>query len=169
MSASKGGMNFNGRVTLSKSEMKRRSQELYKHSFADLEDGTIYRDPMGWKTSGPAGTNGIELQKARWNQLQSEPVMPDGSSVVEKWNELQRKGFSAEETTRTIQKNLDTGDWTLPIDVLPEVFTVNPERLPMADMMSRVSTSTTEVVPTPLTDHPEFEFGLETTDDTEGY
>jgi len=163
-------LNFdpNSRVVKSREEIKREKDSLYKSSFNDLDDDTIYRDPVGWKTSGGFGQNPIELQKDRWNQLKNEPAFSDGSSIIDKWNELQKKGFDVQETTRTIRKNLDTGDWTLPLDILPDVFTVNPERLPMADMMARVTTQDDEVVPTPLTDHPEFEFGLETTDDTEG-
>jgi hypothetical protein len=34
--------------------------------------------------------------------------------------------------------------------------------------MTRVTTQDDEVTPTPLTDHPEFDFGLETTNDSEG-
>ncbi len=156
------------RVVKSRQEIKKEADSLYKSSFGDLEPDTIYRDPLGWKTSGGVGQNAITLQKDRFKQLAEEPVFDDGSSILEKWNSLQRKGFSLQETTREIRKNLDTGDWTLPLDIIPEVFTVNPERLPMADTMTRVATQDDEVVPTPLTDNPEFEFGLETTDDTEG-
>jgi len=160
--------NMNGGVAMDRREIKKEKDNLYAKSFGDLDDGTIYRDPMGWKTPGGAGQNTITLQKDRWKQMCETPAMPDGSTIVEKWNELQEKGFGVAETTREIQKNLDTGDWTLPLDILPEVFVVNPERLPMADMMSRVTTQDDEIVPTPLTDHPELEFGLETTNDTEG-
>jgi hypothetical protein len=159
---------FDSRIAKSRAEIERSHDTLFRKSFGDLDDGTIYRDPMGWKTPGGPGEETVELQKARWKQLAEEPVFDDGSSVIEKWNELQRKGFSVEDTTKEIQKNLDTGDWTLPLDIIPEVFVVNPERLPMADMMTRVATNDDEVVPTPLTEHPEFEFELETTTDTEG-
>ena len=159
---------FDSRVVKSRSEIKRESDDLFSKSFGDLDDGTIYRDPLGWKTPGGVGEDTVELQKDRWKQLNERAVFDDGASVVEKWNELQHKGFSVAETTRTIQKNLDTGDWTLPLDIIPEVFTINPERLPMADMMTRVATQDDTVTPTPLTDHPEFDFGLETTDDSEG-
>jgi len=123
---------------------------------------------MGWKTPGGAGKNTVELQKDRWDQLKNNPVAElGGVSVIDFWNDRLRKGFNHKQAAEEIQKNLDTGDWTLPLDIIPEVFVVNPERLPMADMMTRVTTQDDEVVPTPLTDHPEFEFGLETTDDTE--
>ncbi len=155
---------FSGQAVKSPQYVKKNADTMYKSSFGDLPDGTVYRDPAGWKTNGES----VELQKQRFEQLKNEPVFDDGSSVIEKWNELQRKGFSAADTTKEIRKNLDTGDWTLPLDIIPEVFTVNPEQLPMADMMTRVTTQDDEVVPTPLTDHPAIDWGLETTDDTEG-
>jgi hypothetical protein len=157
--------NFNSEVVKSAGYIKKNRERMYKSSFGDLPEGAIYRDPAGWKTGGEA----VELQKARFEQLATEPVAElDGQAVLEKWDELQEAGFSVQETTKEIRKNLDTGDWTLPLDILPEVFTVNPERLPMADMMTRVTTQDDEVVPTALTDHPGISWGLETTDDTEG-
>lgn len=156
---------FDSSAVRSRQYIKKNKDRIYKNSFGDLDDGTIYRDPAGWKTGGDP----VELQKARYEQLSEEPVAElGGVSVLEKWNSLQRAGFSVEETTKEIRKNLDTGDWTLPLDIVPEVFTVNPEQLPMADMITRVTTQDDEVVPTPLTDHPSIDWGLETTDDTEG-
>jgi len=153
-------------------QIKKNKDSMYARSFGDLPDGTIYRDPAGWKTNGEA----IELQKDRFEQLAREPVpeldhmVPDGetATVLKAWNEYQRSGFGPMETTREIRKNLDTGDWTLPLDIIPEVFVVNPEQTPMADMMTRVTTQDDTVVPTPLTDHPDISWGLETLDDTEG-
>jgi hypothetical protein len=157
----------------SKQYIKKNKDKLYKRSFGDLPDGTIYRDPAGWKTNDGST---IELQKERFEQLAREPVpalsdlvaKDEDPTVLNAWNTLQRKGFGLGETTKEIRKNLDTGDWTLPLDIIPEVFVVNPEQLPMADMMARVTTQDDEVVPTPLTDHPSISHGLETTDDTEG-
>ena len=160
-------MSANAPITKNRSEIKRESDAMYRSSFGDLPDGTIYRDPAGWKVR-----DGVELQKDRWDQLANEPVAElDGQSVVEKWNSLQRKGFSLEDTTREIAKSLDTGDWTLPLDIIPEVFVVNPEQTPMADMITRVSTQDDEVVATPVDDDPEPTFGLESpavTEDDEG-
>lgn len=156
---------FDSGVVKSRNYIKKNADSMYKNTFGDLPDGTIYRDPAGWKTNGEA----VELQKERFKQLRDEPVDAlGGQSILEKWNSLQRAGFSIQETTQEIRKNLDTGDWTLPLDIIPEVFTVNPERLPMADMMTRVTTQDDEVVATPLTDHPNIAWGLETTNDTEG-
>jgi len=155
-----------------KQYIKKNKDTLYRRSFGDLDDGTIYRDPAGWKTGGEP----IELQKERFEQLAREPVAAlsglvekdEEPTVLNAWNSLQRKGFGLAESTKEIRKNLDTGDWTLPLDILPEVFVVNPEQLPMADMMTRVTTQDDEVVPTPLTDHPDISHGLENTSDAEG-
>jgi len=169
MSAQGFNPSFGGQIAKSRSQIKREKDRLYKSTFDGLEDGEIYRDPMGWNTPGAVGEGTVELQKARRQQFLNEPVFNDGSSIADKWDELHvKKNFTVKQTAEMIQKNLDTGDWTLPVDIISEVFTVNPERLPMADMMTRVTTQDDEVTPTPLTDHPEFEFGLETTNDTEG-
>ncbi|AGC34559.1 capsid protein [Haloarcula sinaiiensis tailed virus 1] len=154
-------------------EIKKNKDTLYRRSFGDLPDGTIYRDPCGWKSGDGEA---IELQKDRFDQLAREPVAElshmvksgESPTVLNAWNSWQEKGFGLAETTKEIRKNLDTGDWTLPLDIIPQIFVVNPEQLPLADMMTRVTTQDDEVVPTPLTDHPSISSGLETTDDTEG-
>lgn len=169
MSAQNFDPGFGGRIVKSHAEIKRDKDQLFKSTFDGLEDGEVYRDPMGWNTTGAVGQNRVELQKARRQQFLNEPVFDDGSSIAEKWDELHvQKGFDLKQTAEMIQKNLDTGDWTLPVDIISDVFVVNPERLPMADMMTRVATQDDEVTPTPLTEHPAFSFGLETTNDTEG-
>lgn len=158
-------VDFNSGPIKSKQYIKKNADSMYGQSFGDLPDKTIYRDPAGWKTNGES----VELQKDRYEQLRNEPVFEDGSSILEKFHEIHvEKGFDLNETTKEIRKNLDTGDWTLPLDIIPEIFVVNPEQLPMADMLTRVTTQDDEVVPTPLTDHPDIGWGLETTDDTEG-
>ena len=152
-----------------RTEIKKSADTMFENSFGDLDHMTIYRDPLGSKTPGPRGENVVELQKDRREQLRNEPVAElDGMSIAEKWNSLQRAGWSVEETTRQIRKNLDTGDWTLPRDILADVFVINPERLPMADMMTRVATQDDEVVATARAEEPSISWGLETTDDTEG-
>jgi hypothetical protein len=152
-----------------RTQIKKDADQMFKSSFNDLDDMTIYRDPLGSKTPGGRGTNPVELQKDWRQALKDEPVAElDGQSVVEKWNELQRKGFSVQETTKEIRKNLDTGDWTLPRDIIADVFVINPERLPMADMMARVATQDDQVVATARAEEPSISWGLETTNDTEG-
>lgn len=163
-------MDWNARVTKSRSEISKNKQSMYKSSFGDLKPGTIYRDPAGFKTP-----NGAELQKEFWDALSSRTVpelekyVSDGeeATVVNAWNSLQRKNYSIEDTTDEIRKSLDTGDWTLPLDILPEVFVINPEQTPMADLMTRVATQDDEIVATPVEDDIEPSFGLEAPDVTE--
>lgn len=163
------GPNYTREIAKSRSEIKKSKDAMYKSSFGDLPDGTIYRDPAGWKVS-----DGVELQKDRWRQLATEPIASlskhvsadEEPTLINAWNSLQQKGFSIEDTTDEIRKSLDTGDWTLPIDIIPEVFVVNPEQTPMADLMTRVTTQDDQVVATPVTNDPEPEFGLEAPDVT---
>jgi hypothetical protein len=172
MSTSNSGVGFSGAAVKSRNYIKKNAESMFSQSFGDLPHGTIYRDPAGWKTDGEA----VELQKDRYEQMRTEPIpalsdlvgSDETPTVFNAWNRLQKNGFSLRETTQEIRKNLDTGDWTLPLDIIPEIFTINPERLPMADMMTRVATQDDEVVATSLADHPSIEWGLETTDDTEG-
>lgn len=143
-------------IVKSATQIKQEKESLYETTFKGVDDGTIYRDPAGWKTNG-----GAELQKSWWDDY-TEPIKElGGKSIIEKWNELQRKGFSLEDSTYEIAKSLDTGDWTLPLDIIPEAFIVNPGITPMADMMTRVTTQDDEVVATPVTADPEPTFGLE--------
>lgn len=164
---------FTTEATRDRKEIKKNADEMYKNSFGDLPEDTIYRDPLGVK----AGES-VTLQKDRWEQLNNQPVQAFAQphvagdnrpmSVVEKFNELQRKGYDLEDTFTEIRKSLDTGDWTLPVDIIPEVFTVNPERLPMADLLPRVTTQDDEVTATPLDAHPNIHWGLESTASTDG-
>lgn len=162
-------VNYSRQIAKSRAEIKKSKRQMYDASFGDLPDGTIYRDPAGFKTR-----EGAELQKARWQQLKDEPISSlakhvsadEDPTLINAWNSLQEKGFSIEDTTQEIRKSLETGDWTLPIDIIPEVFVVNPERTPMADLMARVSTQDDQVVATPVTADPEPEFGLEDPDVT---
>lgn len=145
---------FGGHTTLSKGEIKKKADSLYKSSFEDLDDGTVYRDPLGMR----AGQQ-VNLQKEFYQARED---------IRNQFNDYQRKGFSVSDSIREIRKNLDTGDWSLPIDYVPDVFVVNPEMTPMADMIARETTQSDTVLPTRVTDDPDPTFGLETTDDTEG-
>ena len=157
--------NYTKAIAKGRHEIKKSKGEMYKSSFDDLPDGTIYRDPAGFKTPGRVGENPSEKQKDRWEQLSKEPVAElGGMSVVEKWNQLQKNGFSVQDTTNEIRKSLDTGDWTLPLDIIPDVYIVDPGVTPMADLMTRVTTQDDEVVATPVDADPEPTFGLESPD-----
>jgi len=162
---------FGGPGVKNRTEIKKEKDTLYKNAFGDLPDGTIYRDPLGMKTNGEA----VELQKSRWDQLANHDVEAfanpsvagtnEAMSVIEKWDELQRKGYSLTDTFTEIRKSLDTGDWTLPLDIIPDVFEVNPEQLPLVNTIPRVTTQDDEIVATPLTEYPDMSWGLEDTAD----
>jgi len=153
-----------GRRIVQKSKRK----QAYNQSFGDLPEGVVYRDPLGFGTPGPAGTNQSNLQKDWSKKLHSTQVkwdrtMPGAneSSIIEKWNELAKKDFDPAQTTEYIAKSLDTGDWQLPLDIIGDVFVRNPEQTPAAEFIPRVSTMDDTVHATPETDQPEPEFGLE--------
>jgi len=150
-------------------------QAVYKQSFGDLEDGTLYRDPLGFKTAGRSGTNGVALQKEWGEALRETTVKWDTSmpganraSILDKWNELQRKGFNLRQTRDMMAKSLDTGDWQLPLDIITDVFVVKPEQTPAANFIPRRSTQDDVVHATPQTDEPEPVFDLEAGAATDG-
>ena len=141
--------------------------KVYRRSFGDLEPGTLYRDPLGLKTGGKP----VSLQKEWARDLAETEVDWNAttpgtgrSSILAKWNELQRKGFGVQQTTDIIAKALDTGDWQLPLDILADVFIIQPEQTPFAEFIPRRSTQDDVVHATPETDQPTPEFGLEDPD-----
>ena len=142
---------------LSKSEIRQRADAIYKSSFGDLPDGTVYRDIWGWKAGEP-----VTLQKDRYEQLEA-------SGIFDAFRTLRyQKGYSFADTLDTIAKDrLDTGDWQLPLDIIPDVFTVNPELTPAADFISRATTQDDRVHATPLTDFPSPSWDLEGESDTD--
>lgn len=152
---------FKGGRHLTKSEISNKKGQLYKNSFQNLEEGVVYHDPMGSRTPGPIGKNSRDLKEAMWAQYQE-------SGIVKEFDEKQKKGWTLGQTVEHIQKNYDTGDFSLPIFHVPEVNVVNPKKTPAADMIARETVETETVQATPETDQPDVEFGLETTDDTEG-
>ncbi len=152
---------FKGGRHLTKSEINNKKGQLYKNSFQDLQEGVVYHDPMGTRTSGPIGKNTRDLKEAMWEQYQE-------AGIVKEFDEKQKKGWTLGQTVEHIQKNYDTGDFSLPIFHVPEVNVVNPEKTPAADMIARETVETDSVQATPETDQPDVEFGLETTNDTEG-
>ena len=167
MSASSETMAKRHRQTLRKRAARK---DAYKRSFGDFPSDTIYRDPLGMSTGEP-----VTFQKD-WGSGLDEPVdwgvhtpgRTGTMSIRKKWDELQNKGFSIKETTDVIAKTLDTGDWQLPLDILEDTFIVKPEQTPAAEFIPRVTTQDDRVHATPVTDHPEPEFGLEGTAGTDG-
>jgi len=156
---------YHDRVVKNKSKRK----AVYKQSFGDLEEETLYRDPLGFRTSGPSGTNPVALQKEWGDTFENTTVKWDRdipganrASVLEKWNELQKKGFNLRQTRDLIAKSLDTGDWQLQLDIITDVFVVKPEQTPAANFIPRRTTQDDVVHATPQTEEPEPQFGLET-------
>jgi len=154
----------NGRRIVSKSDR----QKVYEQSFGDLQEDVVFRDPLGFSTPGTTGQNRSTLQKEWSKKLHDVPVEWDTSmpgantaTIIEKWNELAKKGFNPRQTTEYIGKSLDTGDWQLPLDIIEDVFVVNPEQTPAAEFIPRVTTQDDTVHATPQTDQPEPQFGLE--------
>ena len=146
---------------LTKSEIASKKEQLYKNSFQDLDSGVVYHDPMGTRTPGPIGKNPRNLKEAMWDEYEE-------SGIVKEFDEKQKAGWTLGQTVEHIQKNYDTGDFSLPIFHIPEVNVVNPEKTPAADMIARQTVETESVQATPETDQPSVEFGLETTNDSEG-
>lgn len=143
-------------------------KQAYKQSFGDFPEEHVYRDPLGFKTPGYRGTNPITFQKDWGEKLESEEIEwdhdvpgPNRATLIEKWNHLQRKGFNIQQTTEFIQKSLDSGDWQLPLDIIQDVFVVNPEQTPAADFIPRVTTQDDTIHATPQTDQPDPTFDLE--------
>ena len=143
---------------LSRSELKRKADDIYEGCFGDLDGGTLYRDIFGWRSPN---SKPVDLQRHRWKHYSEDAVFANGNSIIEEWNRLQSSGFSVEQTVDIMQRSLDTGDWTLPLDIIPDVFVVNPELTPAANFIARESTNDDEVVATPVTALPDFEWGLE--------
>jgi len=171
MSPSFGGGTHKGRRIKKSTERK----ETYRKSFGDFPEETVYRDPLGFKTPGHRGSNPVAFQKDWGETLEKEVVewsrdIPGSNraTILEKWNELQRKGFDIKQTTEFIQKSLDTGDWQLPLDIITDVFVVNPEQTPFADFVPRVTTQDDTVHATPQTDQPDPSFDLEANAPTDG-
>lgn len=154
-------LTFKGERHLSSNELASKSDKLYKNSFQDLDPNVVYHDPLGARTSGPIGKNARDIKQVMWEEYQD-------AGIVKKFDELQRKGWTVSQTVEHIQKNYDTGDFSIPIFHVPEVNVVNPEKTPAADMIARETVDTNRVQVTPELDQPDIEFGLETTNDTEG-
>lgn len=155
----------------SRAELKRKKDDLYASSFFDTEDGTLYRSLLGYRSPRKdADTRGglqkgqpVTLQRDWWERFAETPVLPNGESILDRWNSLAHANFNVPDRITEMRRNLHTGDWTLPVDIIPEVFVVNPELTPAADFIARETTQDDEVVATPRTSHPDFGWGLEET------
>jgi hypothetical protein len=139
-------------------------KDAYQKSFGDFPEETVYRDPLGINTGGKP----VTFQKDWSEKLHNEQVEwdhtmpgPNRASIVEKWNALQRKGYDLKQTSDMIGKSLGTGNFQLPLDIIQDVFIVNPEQTPAADFIPRVTTQDDVVHATPQTEEPDPSFDLE--------
>jgi len=138
-------------------------QNRYEGSFGDFPEDTIYRDPLGFRAGEP-----VMFQKEWSRRLHEDtldfsftPTGSDRATIVEKWDELQKAGFSVSQTTEVIQKATGTGDFQLPLDILEDVFTVSPGQTPAAEVIPRITTNDDRVFATAETGQPEPDFDLE--------
>lgn len=143
-------------IIKSKGKLQKKSDSLYKGSFSDLPDKTVYWDPLGFRKG-----ESVDLKKDFWEEYKEK-------GIVEDFDRMQEKGYPLSNTVEEIAKNYDTGDWNIPIFFVPEIRVSQPERTPVADNIPRVSVNSDTVNVTEETDQPDPTFGLETTDDTEG-
>lgn len=131
---------------LSDAEIKSR----YGGSFHDFKAHQRYFDPLGFRG---------EPINAKKDFYEAD------ETILEKFDELQQKGFSVKQSIETIQKNLDTGDWSLPIYHLPEVSVVNPRITPLADLMPRETVQSDTVKVNAMTAFPSPTWSVESTGD----
>lgn len=134
--------------------INKQSKSIYKNAFNDLPDSTTYWDPMGWRT-GKSRNYRDELFEA-------------DKDLMKEFDEHQQKGFSISDSIQEVRKNYDTGDWSIPIAHIPDIWVVNPEITPMADMIARETTDSDTIKATRETDQPGVTYALENTSDTEG-
>lgn len=141
----------------SKGKISKQKDKMYKSSFMDVPDRTIYWDPQGFMKG-----ESIDLKEKMWKEWEDK-------GIVEKFDSLQQEeGYPLEKAIDHIAKNYDTTDWNIPVFFVPEVRVVQPERTPIADNIPRVTVDSDSINITAETDQPDPTFGLETTDDTEG-
>jgi len=156
---SKGSSAFNrDHIIKSKSKLAKKSDQMYKSNFADLDHKTTYWDPRGYRNNMGKSVN---LKEDMWQAWEE-------AGLVKDFNEKQEQGWPLNKTVDYLAKNYDTTDWNIPIFFVPEVRVVQPQQTPIADNIPRVSVNSDTVNVTPETDQPDPEFGLETTSDTEG-
>lgn len=139
----------------SPAKINNEAKQIYKGEFNDLPDGAIYWDPAGFKSKKSVNYR--------------DEIFKSQEDLVKEFDEYQNKGFSLSESIKEVRKNYDTGDWSIPIAHIPDVYVVQPEQTPIADMIPRETTDSDTVKATREDDQPSIEMGtLENTSDTEG-
>lgn len=143
-------------ISKSKADISKRKNQLFKSSFGDLQENDIYFDPMGWRAGRPV--NGKQTIYEIWKK----------TGALDAFDKYQKQGFTLGQTVEMIQKNYDTGDWSLPVFFVPEIHVVNPELTPASDLITRQAIQNDSVTVTAETAQASVGWGLETTDNSEG-
>ncbi len=109
------------------------TEKAYKSSFMDMPDKTIYWDPCAFRTN-----DGVDLKSDFYEEWEEK-------GVIERFDELQEKGYPLDKTMDTIHKELDVSTWDLPAWFMPDIHIVNPEVTPAADLIARETTDKEQV------------------------
>ena len=130
---------------IGKDRINNRTKKLYRKSFGNLAPRSLYWDPLGKKTDD---NKPFDLRST---------MFEESKELLEKFDELHLgKGYSPSRAIKIIQKDVvDTGQWTLPTHILPEVRVVQPQRTPMADLMARITIDQKDFDVTARTSHNE--------------
>lgn len=97
----------------------------------------LYKDPFGWKTSGPALENSLYYPQKMFEGPSEES---DGwKEAFTEFNKLQREGMEVREAAKQVAKAVDRTSYSLPIYVSPDVYVSSGRDTPLADSIPRVA------------------------------
>lgn len=100
-------------------------------------DEVLYKDPFGWRTSGPARDNPIYYPQKMYVGPSEEA---DGwKEVFAEFNKLTRTGMEIREAAKEVSKAVDRTSYSLPIFVSPDVYQSDGKDTPLADSIPRVA------------------------------
>lgn len=122
-----------------------RAKKINKSCFGNLAPRSIYWDPLGKKSKDHLP---FDMRKEMYQNQKKRLEEFDYFHV--------QRGFSPNDAIDMIRKQvIQTGEWTLPVHILPTVRVVNPQRTPMADYIPRISIDKKDVDVTARTTHNE--------------
>jgi hypothetical protein len=132
---------------------KKEQVEAHQAAFGDLldtvaketglpGDEVLYKDYMGFHTGGKP----VDLVSKMYDQGWEE--------AVTEFNKLVRDGASVRKASEeVVEKAADTGNFSLPIFVSPDVTITDQRQTPLADMVARVAVQESTYKTDELTDH----------------
>lgn len=127
----------------------RRQRKEFMKCFPGLEHEDCYWDPLGAKTK----VKGYSLK---------EKMRKEQEEVLKAFDHLTWNGYTIPQAIDTIQKQIvETGYWNLAVFFLEELNVVNPERLPLADLLPRVAVDEIDYDVTAITDLKAEEIGFD--------